>query len=60
MAAFVYPTIPNFHKDEPALDALADMMGGGTTLYFIKNLLNQKKLYKPLLVILALSYQVNF
>ena len=27
MAAFVYP-IPNFHKDEPALDALADMMGG--------------------------------
>ena len=29
MAAFAFPTIPAYHKDEPALDALADIMGDG-------------------------------
>ena len=26
---FTFPTVPAFHKDEPALDALADIMGDG-------------------------------
>ena len=28
-AMFTFPTVPAFHKDEPALDALADIMGDG-------------------------------
>ena len=28
-AMFTFPTVPSFHKDEPALDALADIMGDG-------------------------------
>jgi len=28
-AMFSFPTVPAFHKDEPALDALADIMGDG-------------------------------
>jgi zinc protease len=34
LASFVYPTVGNYHKDEPALDALADMMGGGNNSLF--------------------------
>ena len=45
MAGFVYPTIPNFHKDEPALDALADMMEGVIIPYFIRSLLKLKELF---------------
>ena len=43
MAAFVYPTIPNFHKDEPALDALADMMGGGNNSLFYKEFVKTER-----------------
>tara|TARA_B100001741_G_scaffold313814_1_gene322277 strand:- start:2445 stop:5249 length:2805 start_codon:yes stop_codon:yes gene_type:complete len=43
MAGFVYPTIPNFHKDEPALDALADMMGGGNNSLFYKEFVKTEK-----------------
>ena len=43
MGAFVYPTIPNFHKDEPALDALADMMGGGNNSLFYKEFVKTER-----------------
>ncbi len=43
MAAFVYPTIPNFHKDEPALDALANMMGGGNNSLFYKEFVKTER-----------------
>ena len=43
MAGFVYPTIPNFHKDEPALDALANMMGGGNNSLFYKEFVKTEK-----------------
>ena len=43
MAGFVYPTIPNFHKDEPALDALADMMGGGNNSLFYKEFVKTER-----------------
>ncbi len=32
-----YPTIPNFHADEPALDVLSDILGGGKNSLFFKN-----------------------
>lgn len=36
-----YPSVPNYHRDEPALDILADILGGGrnSVLYqrFVKN-----------------------
>ena len=43
MAAFVYPTVGNYHKDEPALDALADMMGGGNNSLFYKEFVKTEK-----------------
>jgi zinc protease len=33
----VYPTVGQYHKDEPALDLLAQMMGGGNNSVFYKN-----------------------
>lgn len=43
MAAFVYPTVPNYHKDEPALDALADIMGGGNNSPFYQSFVKTEK-----------------
>ena len=43
LAAFVYPTVPNYHKDEPALDALSDMMGGGNNSPFYKTFVKTEK-----------------
>jgi zinc protease len=33
----VFPTVPSNHKDEPALDVLADILGGGKSSVFYKN-----------------------
>jgi zinc protease len=33
----IYPTVPQYHKDEPALDLLGIMMGGGNNSIFYKN-----------------------
>ena len=43
MAAFVYPTVGNHHKDEAALDALSDMMGGGNNSLFYKEFVKTEK-----------------
>ena len=43
LGAFVYPTVPNYHRDEPALDALADMMGGGNNSPFYKTFVKTEK-----------------
>jgi len=43
LAAFIYPTVPNYHRDEPALDALADMMGGGNNSPFYKSFVKTEK-----------------
>ncbi len=32
-----FPTVPNFHADEPALDVLSDILGGGKNSIFFKN-----------------------
>ncbi|HEX8514574.1 MAG TPA: pitrilysin family protein [Bacteroidia bacterium] len=33
----VFPTVPSYHADEPALDVLADILGGSKTSVFYKN-----------------------
>jgi zinc protease len=33
----VFPTVPQYHRDEPALDILGRMMGGGNNSIFYKN-----------------------
>ena len=38
----VYPTIPRYHRDEPALDMLASMMGQGNNSIFYKNFVKSK------------------
>lgn len=43
MAAFVYPTVSNYHRDEPALDALADIMGGGNNSPFYQTFVKTEK-----------------
>lgn len=42
----VYPTVPQYHRDEPALDLLAIMMGGGNNSIFYKNFVKSKFAYQ--------------
>ncbi|MCX7728587.1 MAG: insulinase family protein, partial [Bacteroidia bacterium] len=39
----VYPTVPEFHKDEAALDLLAEMMGGGKNSIFYQKFVKADK-----------------
>jgi zinc protease len=43
MLQMVFPTVPSFHKDEPALDVLAEILGGGATSLFYKNFVKAQK-----------------
>lgn len=38
----VFPTVPQYHRDEPALDILATMMGSGNNSIFYKNFVKSK------------------
>jgi zinc protease len=38
----VYPTVPQYHRDEPALDLLGTMMGNGNNSLFYKNFVKTK------------------
>ena len=38
LTMFAFPTVPEFHKDEAALDILADIIGGGNNSILYKNL----------------------
>jgi zinc protease len=38
----VYPTVPLYHRDEPALDILGMMMGNGNNSLFYKNFVKSK------------------
>jgi zinc protease len=53
MLQMVFPTVPNGHPDEVALDALADIIGGGKTSLLYKNLV------KPQKAVQAQAYQRN-
>lgn len=37
MIKLAFPSVNNYHPDEPALDVLADILGGGQTSLFYKN-----------------------
>ena len=43
MLQMVFPTVPNGHPDEVALDALANIIGGGKTSLMYKNLVKTQK-----------------
>jgi len=43
MLAMNFPTVPAYHKDEMALDCLADIIGGGRTSILYKNLVKTQK-----------------
>lgn len=38
----VFPTVPQYHRDEPALDLLGTMMGSGNNSIFYKNFVKSK------------------
>ena len=43
MLRFTYPTVPLYHPDETALDALADILGGGRNSLMYKNFVKSEK-----------------
>ncbi len=43
LTLMVYPTVPSYHRDEPALDILANMMGDGNNSIFYKNFVKTEK-----------------
>ena len=43
MTQIVFPTVPNYHKDEAALDVLASLMGDGNSSIFYKNFVKTEK-----------------
>ena len=43
LTLMAFPTVPNYHRDEPALVLLADMMGGGNNSVFYKNFIKTEK-----------------
>ena len=53
MLQVVFPTVPHGHPDEVALDALADVLGGGKTSLLYKNLVKNQK------TVQANAYQQN-
>ena len=40
----VFPTVPNYHKDEASLDILASLMGKGKKSIFYKNFVKSEKI----------------
>ncbi|MEJ6750862.1 MAG: pitrilysin family protein [Bacteroidia bacterium] len=42
LTSFSFPTVPEFHRDEAALDILAEVLGGGNNSIFYKNLTKQE------------------
>ncbi|QJD78450.1 M16 family metallopeptidase [Spirosoma rhododendri] len=43
MLQIVYPTVPNYDADEAPLDALAEILGGGKSSLFYKNLVKTQQ-----------------
>ncbi len=43
MTYMVFPSIPNYHRDEPALDMLAGIMGGDNNSLMYKNFVKAEK-----------------
>jgi zinc protease len=43
LLTMVYPSVPNFHEDEAALDILAEIMGGGKSSILYQNFVKTQK-----------------
>lgn len=43
MLKIMYPTVPAYHADEPALDILSEILGGGKSSILYKNFIKTKK-----------------
>lgn len=50
LTQFVYPSVPNYHRDEPALDMLAGIMGQGNNSIFYKNFIKSEKAIQAFVV----------
>jgi len=42
----VYPTVKNYHPDEPAIDLLASILGSGNNSIFYKNFIKSEKAFQ--------------
>jgi len=42
LVTMTYPSVPNYHRDEPALDILAEVLGGGRNSVFYQRLVKTK------------------
>jgi zinc protease len=40
---FTFPTVPHYHPDEPALDLLSEILGGGKNSIFYQNFIKTQK-----------------
>lgn len=40
---FTFPTVPRYHKDEPALDCLSEIIGTGRSSYFYRSFVKTQK-----------------
>jgi len=45
LTALVFPTVPKFHKDEAALNILADILGGGNSSRFYQKFVKTEEAY---------------
>ncbi len=45
LVSYTFPTVPQFHKDEPALDILADLMAGSRKSIFYKTFIDNRDDY---------------
>ncbi|TAH38859.1 MAG: insulinase family protein [Bacteroidetes bacterium] len=43
MTIMTYPTVPQYHRDEPAIDLLGDMIGSGNNSLIYKNFIKSEK-----------------
>ncbi len=43
MTIMTFPTVPQYHRDEPALDLLSEMIGSGNNSIFYKNFVKSEK-----------------
>ena len=46
LTSFTFPTVPEFHKDEAALDILGEVLGGGKNSILYQNLVKTEKAYQ--------------
>ena len=53
---FTFPTVPNYHPDQPALDFLANIIGIGKDSYLYKKLSLPRRPFNPASSILAMNW----